>query len=257
MSTMQPYVPGQRKRPAYVPAQKLSRLSQLRIWWREVDRVLLALILMLMAFGAVAVAAGSPASAARLSTTAETLDPLYFFYRHLAWQALGIATMLGVSMLDRENARRLGILLAVSMTFFLFLVPIIGTEVNGARRWLDLGIRFQPSEFLKPGFAIFTAWVLSWRVRDPNLPVVALSGIALGIPVILIMMQPNLGGTILLVATWSLWMLTVGVMELHGFDNAGKVFLGVILSSLAIGFALVMLLGIVAALGIIELPEPA
>ncbi|GMM93264.1 putative lipid II flippase FtsW [Qipengyuania sp. MTN3-11] len=210
MSTMQPYVPGQRRRPAYVPSQKLSRISRLRIWWREVDRVLLALILALMVFGAVAVAAGSPASADRLSTTAETLDPLYFFYRHLAWQAVGIATMIGVSMLERDNARRLGIVLAVVMTFFLFLVPIIGTEVNGARRWLTIGMRFQPSEFVNPGFAIFTAWILSWRVRDPNLPVVALSGIAIGIPVLLILMQPNLGGTILLIGVWFVSILLAG-----------------------------------------------
>ncbi|WP_390550905.1 FtsW/RodA/SpoVE family cell cycle protein [Qipengyuania sp. MTN3-11] len=207
---MQPYVPGQRRRPAYVPSQKLSRISRLRIWWREVDRVLLALILALMVFGAVAVAAGSPASADRLSTTAETLDPLYFFYRHLAWQAVGIATMIGVSMLERDNARRLGIVLAVVMTFFLFLVPIIGTEVNGARRWLTIGMRFQPSEFVNPGFAIFTAWILSWRVRDPNLPVVALSGIAIGIPVLLILMQPNLGGTILLIGVWFVSILLAG-----------------------------------------------
>ncbi|MCV0382468.1 MAG: putative lipid II flippase FtsW [Erythrobacter sp.] len=210
MTTMQPYVPGQRRRPAYVPSQKLSRTARLRIWWREVDRALLALILVLMVFGAVAVAAGSPASAARLSTTAETLDPLYFFYRHLAWQAVGIATMVGVSMLDRDNARRFGIVLAVLMTFCLFLVPIIGTEVNGARRWLTIGLRFQPSEFVNPGFAVFTAWILSWRVHDSNLPVIALSGIALAIPVILIMMQPNLGGTILLIATWFVSILLAG-----------------------------------------------
>ncbi len=122
--------------------------------------MLLGLVLGLMVFGAVAVAAGSPATARRLSTTQAQLPDLYFFTRHLVWQALGIATMIGVSMLSRDNARRFGVVLAVVMTGFLFLVPLIGTEVNGARRWLDFGMRFQPSEFLKPAFAIFIAWIL-------------------------------------------------------------------------------------------------
>ena len=77
------------------------------------------------------------------------------------------------------------------------LVPIVGAEVNGARRWLDFGMRFQPSEFLKPAFAIAVAWILSWRMRDPNLPVIALSAVALVVVAALLMMQPNLGDTIL------------------------------------------------------------
>ena len=83
---VQPYVPGKRQ-PAHMPKGKLS-LVRLKIWWREIDRVLLLLVLLLMSFGAIAVAAASPASADRLSTSSQTLDPLYFFYRHLAWQVL-------------------------------------------------------------------------------------------------------------------------------------------------------------------------
>ena len=160
-----------------MPKGKLSRWSELKIWWREIDRVLLLLVLLLMGLGTVAVAAASPASANRLSTSTETLNPLYFFYRHLAWQVLAIGTVLGISMLTRENARRFGLLLAAGMTALLFIVPFVGVEINGARRWISLGMQFQPSEFLKPGFAIATAWILSWRMRDPNMPV---AGIATG-----------------------------------------------------------------------------
>ena len=124
MNTMQPYVPGKRQ-PAHMPKGKLSRWSEIKIWWREIDRVLLLLVLLLMSFGTIAVAAASPASADRLSTASETLDPLYFFYRHLAWQVLAIGTLLGISMLTRENARRLAIVLAAVMTGLLFLVPLV------------------------------------------------------------------------------------------------------------------------------------
>ncbi|WP_417319192.1 FtsW/RodA/SpoVE family cell cycle protein [Erythrobacter aureus] len=207
---MQPYVPGKRQ-PAHIPKGKISRWTELKIWWREIDRVLLLLVLLLMSFGTIAVAAASPASADRLSTSSQTLDPLYFFYRHLAWQVLALGTMLGISMLARENARRLGILLAAVMTVLLFLVPIIGVEINGARRWISLGMQFQPSEFLKPGFAIAMAWILSWRMRDPNLPVLGVATAYLALIAALMMMQPNFGGTILFGGVWFVMVVLSGV----------------------------------------------
>jgi cell division protein FtsW len=209
-STTQPYVPGKRQ-PAHMPKGKLSRWSELKIWWREIDRVLLLLVLLLMSFGTIAVAAASPASADRLSTSSETLDPLYFFYRHLAWQVLALGTLLGISMLERENARRLGIVLAAGMTGLLFLVPLIGVEINGARRWINLGMQFQPSEFLKPGFAVAMAWILSWRMRDPNLPVLGIVTAYLALIAALMMMQPNFGGTILFGGVWFVMVVLSGV----------------------------------------------
>lgn len=211
MNQQRPFVPGAGRRAPRLAQQKLSRWSELKIWWREVDRVLLGLVLALMAFGAVAVAAASPATADRLSTTAVTLDPLYFFYRHLVWQMVALAVLLIVSMFDRSNARRFGLVLAALMLGALFLVPVIGSEVNGATRWLEFGMRFQPSEFLKPGFVIATAWVLAWRMRDPNLPVVALTFVALCAISLLLMMQPNLGDTLLFVGVWFVMVLLAGV----------------------------------------------
>ncbi len=211
MNQQRPFVPGAGRRAPRLPQQRLSRWSELKIWWREVDRVLLGLVFALMAFGAVAVAAASPASADRLSTAAVTLDPLYFFYRHMVWQLVAITVMLCVSMLARGTARRFGVVLGATMLGGLFLVPLIGSEVNGATRWLEFGMRFQPSEFLKPGFVIATAWILSWRMRDPNLPVVALTFIGLGVIAMLMMMQPNLGDTLLFVGVWFVMVLLAGV----------------------------------------------
>ncbi|WP_370298000.1 FtsW/RodA/SpoVE family cell cycle protein [Qipengyuania mesophila] len=210
MNTVQPYVPGKRQ-PAHMPKGKISRWTELKIWWREIDRVLLLLVLLLMGLGTIAVAAASPASADRLSTSSETLDPFYFFYRHLAWQVLAIATMLGISMLGRKNARRFGLLLAAGMTGLLFLVPVIGAEINGARRWINLGMQFQPSEFLKPGFAIATAWILSWRMRDPNMPVAGIATAYVGLIAALMMMQPDFGGTILFAGVWFVAMVLAGI----------------------------------------------
>lgn len=210
MNTVQPYVPGKRQ-PAHVPKGKISRWTELKIWWREIDRVLVLLVLLLMSLGTIAVAAASPASADRLSTSSQTLDPLYFFYRHLAWQVLGLATLVGASMLSRENARRLGILITGAMLFLLVLVPVIGVEINGARRWINLGMQFQPSEFLKPAFAIALAWVLSWRIRDPNLPVQAIATALMGFIGVLLMLQPNFGDTMLFGGVWFVLIFLSGI----------------------------------------------
>jgi cell division protein FtsW len=211
MSAVQPYVPRPGERTASAERYRGTRLSELRIWWREVDRVLLFLILALMAIGMAAVAAGSPASARRLSTSAVTLPDLYFYWAHVRWQIVGLGVMLGASMLAKDNARRLGILLAGGMIGLMVLVPFVGHEVNGARRWIDLGFRFQPSEFLKPGFAILLAWILSWRLRDANLPVMALATAVMGLVGALLMMQPNLGDAILFAGVWFVLILLAGV----------------------------------------------
>ncbi|MCB5426286.1 cell division protein FtsW [Altererythrobacter sp. CC-YST694] len=190
---------------------RLDKRSQLRIWWREIDRVLLVMILLLMAIGTVAVAAASPASARRLSTSAVKLDDLYFYWLHLRWQFLGILTMLAVSMAPRDWARRGGIVLCAVMLAALILVPFVGSEVNGAKRWLRFGISLQPSEFLKPAYAITMAWILSWRVRDPRLPVIAIATGLMGLIVALLMMQPDFGSAILYVGCWAVLVLLSGI----------------------------------------------
>jgi len=206
----QPYIPNAGER-AQKSRMRLDKRSQLRIWWREIDRVLLVMILLLMAIGTVAVAAASPASARRLSTSAVKLDDLYFYWLHLRWQFLGILTMLGVSMAPRDWARRGAIVLCAVMLAGLILVPFVGSEVNGAKRWLRFGISLQPSEFLKPAYAITMAWILSWRVRDPRLPVIAIATGLMGLIVALLMMQPDFGSAILYVGCWGVLVLLSGI----------------------------------------------
>lgn len=210
-ATPLPAVPGATRGPATTQRYRRNRRSELIIWWREIDRVLLLLVLILMAIGTAAVAAASPASARRLSTAHVRLDDLHFFILHIRWQVLGLATMIGASMLPKELARRLGIMLGFAMIVALMLVPVIGSEVNGAKRWLNLGVSLQPSEFLKPAFAIGLAWILSWRVRDPNLPVIEISVGLMGLTAALLMLQPDLGSTILFGGVWFVLVLLSGI----------------------------------------------
>ncbi|MDZ7588765.1 MAG: putative peptidoglycan glycosyltransferase FtsW [Parasphingorhabdus sp.] len=189
-----------------------SDRSPLAIWFWELDRVLLTLILVLMATGLIAVAAASPVTALKLSTADTRLDPLYFFYRQLGWVIIAVPAMLVISMLPREQARRFALIGAVVAFALLFLVPIFGTTINGAQRWIGHGFaRLQPAEFLKPLFAVSLAWLLSLRSKDPSIPVMSLSFVLTGIIALLLMMQPDLGQTIVFCGIWFALMLLSGL----------------------------------------------
>jgi cell division protein FtsW len=211
MTAVRPYIPRPGERAQAMARFPRSRKQQLREWWREIDRVLLALVLILMAIGAVSVASASPASARRLSTQGTSLSELHFFWLHLRFQLFGLLVLLGTSLVPRDTVRRGAIVLCAAMIGALLLVPLVGSEVNGARRWLDLGLRFQPSEFLKPAFAVALAWILAWRARDPELPVIPLSGALTGLVILLLMLQPNLGDAILFAGCWFVLVMLAGL----------------------------------------------
>jgi len=221
MTIARPYIPRPGQRPVQPSQFPQNRKRQLHIWWREIDRVLLLLVIVLMTLGTVAVAAASPASARRLSTADTQLSDLYFFWFHIRWQLLGICVLVGTSLVPSETVRRGCIVFGGVMLVCLMLVPLIGVERNGATRWLNFGLVFQPSEFLKPAFAVLVAWVLSWKLRDPNMPVIGISSALLGFIVMLMMLQPNLGGAILFVGAWFVMVMLAGLpMQRIGIISA-------------------------------------
>lgn len=199
-----------------VHAGKAARLgrsdrSALGRWFWEIDKLLLILVAVLISIGLIAVAAASPAAADRYSGGGISFAPLYYFYRQLFWLTIAVPVMIGVSMLSRPMARRLSILGAILFTILLFLVPLIGAEVNGARRWLGVGFtQFQPSEFLKPLYIVAIAWLLSLKEKDASLPMVPLTAVITGIIALLLMQQPNFGETIIFVAAWVLLLTLSG-----------------------------------------------
>ena len=195
---------------APVPVRRKWR-ERLRVWWQEIDKVLLSLIILLMLLGSAAVLAASPATASFLSTSEVELDRFMFFKRHVVFLTMGLGMILTLSFLSVNDARRLGILIGVGFFLLLLLVPVIGVEKNGARRWIELGMSLQPSEFLKPGFTIILAWMLSWRLRDPTLPVVAYSTLTVALIAVLLLIQPNLGEAILFGGIWFVLVLLAGV----------------------------------------------
>lgn len=186
--------------------------TALAIWFWEIDRVLLSLIVTLMAIGLVAVAAASPVAAIDRSTASVAVNPLIYFYRQLMWVFIGLPIMLVISMLPRPQARRLAIFGCAFFFIMLLFVPLLGSTVNGAKRWIDLpGFRFQPSEFLKPVFVVALAWLLSLRTKDMSLPVVPLSFCVTGLIAIILMRQPDFGQTVIFAACLGVLLLLSGV----------------------------------------------
>ena len=175
--------------------------SALGRWFWEVDKLLLLLLAVLIGIGLIAVAAASPAGARRLSGGSVQIPELYFFYRQIAWIAVSVPMMIIISMMDRKMVRRLSLIGFCGAFIALVLVPFIGSETNGAQRWLDFGIsRVQPSEFLKPLYVVTLAWLFS--LKDKGLPTGLMSAGLFGVIAVLLMVQPDFGSTIIFGAVW-------------------------------------------------------
>jgi cell division protein FtsW len=200
-------------------------------WFWEIDRVLLLMLAVLVGIGLIAVAAASPAAAQRYSGGSVRFAELHYFYRQIAWIALSIPVMIFISMMPRDRLRRLCLAGAGLCFIALALVPIVGPEVNGARRWINFGLgQVQPSEFLKPLFVVSMAWLLSLREADKSLPVFTLSALVTGLVAVLLMRQPDFGSTIIFVAVWVAMLALVGasLRILGGLAVAGIV--GIVLA---------------------------
>lgn len=160
-------------------------------WWLTVDRWLLAALLALVAVGAVMAFAASPAVAERLN-----YDRLHFVHRQLAFIPPAVAAMVAVSLLAPTGVARAGAALFALGLALTALTVVSGVEVKGARRWLDLGgLSLQPSELLKPGFAVVTAALFAAR-RD------ALAALALAPALAVLVLQPDIGMALTVAAVW-------------------------------------------------------
>ena len=124
-----------------------SDTSAIGRWFWEIDKVLLLLLAVLIGIGLIAVAAASPAAAHRYSGGNVRFSELYYFWRQLAWIAIGVPVMIGISMMSKDRARRLSLFGAAFFFVLLIFVPVLGPEHNGARRWVEFGVgQVQPSE---------------------------------------------------------------------------------------------------------------
>ena len=178
-------------------------------WWKSIDKTIFLLIVFLFSLGLFF----SLVSTSLIASDKLDTNNYFFFFKHLAYICLGITILIFFSSLDEKNLFRISIYLFLISLFFLFLVPIIGTEVKGSKRWLDLFFlpRFQPIELVKPFTIILLATVLSSE-KNINIYYKYLISFIVIIPIFfLLMMQPDIGQTLLIFLSWLTLVFISGI----------------------------------------------
>lgn len=167
-------------------------------WIMSIDRVLLFMILSILSIGIWVSIASTPAVAMKLG-----LPPFHFVKQHIIIVPIAIFIMVFISFLQSRHIRKLAILGYFACVLLIIGTLFFGSEIKGAQRWLNIfGFSLQPSEFLKPVMTIMTAWLIAEQYRDRKFPGIILSMISISIVVPLMLLQPDVGMTIIIVGTW-------------------------------------------------------
>ena len=185
-----------------------SNRSPIFEWWRSVDQLTLSLLVCLIAAGLILSMGTSPAASARL----EYANPFNFLYRHAIFAGLGLSSAVVISMMGPTFARRLGLIALVSSVILMAALPFIGYEVKGATRWIRLGpLGLQPSEFAKPAFIVFAAWMFAMKKRDPSLPAIGIVFATYLVLIAFLIKQPDFGQSFLLTLSFAAVFFFAGV----------------------------------------------
>ncbi|MBF0333433.1 MAG: cell division protein FtsW [Alphaproteobacteria bacterium] len=204
--------------------------STLGRWWWTVDRWTIAAVGALIAVGMLLTMAASPAVAERIGT-----DSFHFVRRQFAFLPLVVAVIFTVSLMTPRKVRRLAAVAFVGSLAMMALTLVVGVEIKGATRWLSIaGISIQPSEFVKPSFAVVAAWMFAESRRVPDFHGAWISIGLFGLVSALLLAQPDFGMTLVVGAVWGtqfflaglhlFWVVLVAAIGLGGIVAAYFVF---------------------------------
>ena len=187
-------------------------------WWKNIDKSIFLIITLLFIIGLFF----SLVSTSLIASDKLDTNSYFFFFKHLIYICIGIFIIFVFSSINTEQLFRYSIILFFVALISLFLVPIIGIEVKGSKRWIDLFSlpRFQPIEILKPFLIIMLATILC-NNKNSNLHIkYLLSVILISIIALLLIMQPDIGQTLLVVFSWAVLIFTSGIniFFLFGFS---------------------------------------
>jgi cell division protein FtsW len=184
-----------------------ERKTVIAEWWWTVDRELLAALVLLLAAGVVLSFAASPPVAERLG-----LGPWHFVVRQAFFAMLTVPVLIGASFLTHRQARVIALVVLVVSVVLLWLTLRFGVEVKGARRWISaFGQSVQPSEFVKPAFAVIGAWLFAESMKQQGVPARTLAMLIGGVIVVGLLLQPDIGQTALVFATWAVLLFLSGI----------------------------------------------
>jgi cell division protein FtsW len=184
----------------------LIKNNFIKRWWRVIDHQTVFALLILMGFSLMLVTTGSPAVANRIGLTDN-----YFSSRHIVFLSLAVSLVVFFSSLDKKWIRRIAIFGFLGSLIMLVLVKFYGFEVKGATRWINIGgFSYQPSEFMKPFFAVVTGFILSLQYHE-NFPSFRVC-IALFLAVSgLLIIQPDFGMFVMVSAVFGVQLFVAGL----------------------------------------------
>ena len=178
-------------------------------WWKNIDKSIFLIISLLFVIGLFF----SLVSTSLIASDKLDTNSYFFFFKHLIYIFIGVFIIFIFSSLKSNQLFYYSYFLFFITLVTLFLVPIIGVEVKGSKRWIDLFFlpRFQPIELLKPFFIIMISTILC-SVRTSNIYLkYLLSTILVSIIVLFLIMQPDIGQTLLVIFSWAVLIFTSGV----------------------------------------------
>ena len=190
----------------------INRLSIFNLyyqWWKNIDKFLFSIIILLFSIGLFF----SLVSTSLIASDKLNTNNYSFFLKHLIFIALGVVLIFIFSLIDQENLMNISLVIFLLSLVTLFLVPIIGVEVKGSKRWIDLYLlpRFQPIELVKPFLIIFISITLSSeKFKNIHLKYSFSFLITLMI-VLLLAVQPDIGQTLLVLLSWSILIFISGI----------------------------------------------
>ena len=172
-----------------MPLLSRADTSILGRWWWTVDRWTLVAVGVLIGFGYVMMLAASPAVAERIHQSRDL-----FIGKQVLFLAMAGMIVVGVSLLSPRSVRRLALLGCLGALVLTAATLVVGVEIKGARRWIALpGLSLQPSEFLKPCFAVVAAWLIAEGQRSRRFPGMLAAFAVFGLIALLLKGQPDMG----------------------------------------------------------------
>ncbi len=194
-----------------------DRKTPIAEWWWTIDKQLLSALILLMAVGMLLSFAASPPVAERLG-----LSPWHFIIRHAVFDLLAIPVLIGVSFFSHRQARFIALLVLMGSVVLLWLTLKVGVEVKGARRWVSFaGNTVQPSEFVKPAFAVIGAWLFSEAMQGKGVFARSMGTLLMLVIVAGLLLQPDIGQTALILSTWAALLFLSGISWFLIFGLAG------------------------------------
>jgi cell division protein FtsW len=194
---------------SYSPAFSRNDQSPIARWFWTVDRGLLGAALTLMALGVALSFASSPAA---IAADESISDPFHYSWRMIVWASAGLVAMMLTSLLSPRGVRRIAVLALLGAIVVMAALPFIGDEVKGAARWINLGpFSLQPSEFAKPGLIVFAAWMFAETQKGQGVPGVSIAFATWALTVGLLLIQPDIGQTLLITTTFMAVFFMAGV----------------------------------------------